>query len=316
MHYRFWFFLSFLFLIGFIQADDDMILTGDISQESIEEPFEDKKQLKGGPVRVEFSSNGIGKARLSKHHLKNQSLHYSAFEANATGIFYYQKEPKEAAFLTVGYEYVDLNWRQNPYFSKKDFNNLNVALGGATKRFNKFLWRGQILANLNLEHLNLNEYLTWDLLLWGRYTYNEKVNLHFGAYSWLGMKVNRVIPILGFDWRINSKWKLNAVFPVNLSLVYKMNDSWTLAFAARGISSRNRVGNHENLKKAIYEYRSVGAEVNLRYKNEDWFPVEANLHVGCDVGGCLRISNRHHDHSRNYHIGMAPYVGGELTFRP
>ncbi len=298
-------------------ADNDVIIEGDIANENIESPLQTVKrpEQKGGPFRWEVTSDAIGRAKLSKHHLHHQNLYYFETEVNDTLVFYYKPEPIEVAYFTAGYNFIKLDWIQNSFFHQKDFNILNLALGGISKRFDKWLWRTQILANMDLDHMNLNEYLTWDLLLWGRCKYNDKMNMHVGLYVWTGMRVNRVIPILGFDWRINSKWKLNAVFPVNLSLVYCLKKSWTLALAARAFSSRERVGRHERLNKGIYEYRSAGVELNLRYKNEDWFPVEAHIHAGYNIGGVIKISHRHHNHSRTFDIGMAPYVGGELSAR-
>lgn len=303
-------------IVCYLYSDDDVILDGDIANENIESPITSPGSVqKGGPFRFEVSVDAIGKAHLSKHHLKYQSLNYFEAEANGTLVFYYKPEPIEVAYFTAGYNYVNLNWAQNPYFRQKDFCNLTLAVGGISKRFDKWLWRTQFLSNMNLDHMNLNMYLTWDLLLWGRYKYSENLSTHIGLYTWLGMKVNRFIPILGVDWRVNLKWKLNAVFPVNMSLVYHINDSWSLALAVRALSSRNRVGLHENVREGIYLYQSAGGEVNLRYKNEDWFPVEAHAHVGYNFGGKLKVSNRHYRHTKTFHVGVAPYAGGEISAR-
>ena len=299
-------------------ADDDIIISGDIGSENIETPLQSvtaQPEQKGGPFRVEVAVDAIGRARLSKHHLHHQHLSYFEVEVNGTLVFYYNPEPIEVAYFTAGYNFVDLDWNNNPYFRQQDFNNLTLALGGVSKRFDKWLWRTQILTNINVNHMNFNEYLSWDLLLWGRYKYNDDVNLHMGAYAWVGMRINRLIPLLGFDWHINEKWKLNAVFPVNMSLVYHINKDWSLALAARAFSSRNRLRHHENLSKGIYEYRSGGSEINLRYKNEDWIPLESHVHIGCDFGGQLKVSNRHHKHGHTFDIGSALYVGGEFSAR-
>lgn len=296
-------------------ADEDVIFSGDVSSENIETPLEDSKTAKGGPFRFEIASNAIGRARLSKHHLSRQSIGYSELEINGTLVFYYKPEPKEAAYLTIGYTLVDLEWRRDFFFNQQKFNNLNLALGAATKRMDSWTLRMQIVGNLDLDHRDLNHYLTWDFLCWGRYKFTDRLNMHLGLYGWMGMKVNRIIPILGFDWWINEKWKLNAVFPVNLSLVYRLNPCWTLALAARAFTSRNRVGSRETISKGIYEYRTAGGEINLRYKNENWVPIEANIHLGCDFGGTLKLSNKHHRHAKTFDIGAAPYVGSEVSAR-
>lgn len=298
-----------------LNADDDVMITGDFSVENIESPLLAAKPHKGGPFRLEISSDAIGQAKLSRHNYHRQRLAYDELNADGTLVFYYNPQPKEAAYCSLGYCLINLAWNHNPYFRQKEFNNLSFAIGSATKRFSCWVWRSQIVANMNLDHLNLNQYLTWDFLCWGKYKYRQVMNFHIGIYGWTGMRINRLVPIVGFDWSINEKWKLNLVFPVNLSLVYRFNPCWSVAMAARALTSRNRLGRHENLNRGLYEYRTVGSEFNLRYKNEDCFPVEANLHCGWSFGGTLKVSNKHHRHQKTFNVGMAPYVGGEVSAR-
>lgn len=305
--------IIFIFSPFLLRGDDDILLNGDVANESIESPLSPSSSHQG-PFRVEISADTISKVRLSNHQI-HQSLAFTEMEANATVAVYYDPQPVEVVYLTCGYQWQDLEWRGNPFFHQTNFNNLSLAIGGISSRFEKWMWRMQGTATINLDHLNFNKYLYGDFLLWGRCQYTAAWNLHVGFYTWLGMRMNRIIPIIGFDWRMNSQWRLNAVFPVNLSLVYTFRKGWTIALAARVFSSRNRLGSHEKLSQGLYEYRSVGAEINLRYKNKDCIPIEAHFHAGYNFGGQIKVFNQNHRHRRSFNLGVAPYIGGEISCR-
>ena len=296
-----------------VQADEDLVLNRDFSQENVEEPL--KNDLKGGPFRFEFSSNAISLSKMQRGNAKRNFIKYTEFESNLVGVFYYNKEPKEAAFLSLGFEYVNIGLRHS-FFRQKDFNNLSLALGGATKRFKNLLLRFQILSTINADHMNFRKYLSSDMLLWCRYAYLENMNFHFGLIGFTGMKMSSLWPLLGFDYRVNDFLKLNAIFPVNLSLVYGFDDYWSLALAARAVTSRNRLGKGELFSEGLYQYRSGGLELNLRYKNENCSNIEVHLHIGCTLFGRFKVSDKNHRHTRDFHLGTAPYIGGEISFRP
>jgi hypothetical protein len=206
---------------------------------------------------------------------------------------------------------VHLDWTNNPFFEQQNFGELIVGLGAFTKRIPNWLWQAQVTMNMDTEHRNWNLYTNYDLLLWGRYTTcNPDINLHVGFWMQTGMKIDHIYPIIGFDWVFAEDWKLNLVFPMNVSLVYTMDDSWSIALAGRFFDIRRRVGRDEPLSQGLFQYHNVGAELAVNYKLCDW--LHANVHAGYTLWGKYKISNRENKHPTHFDIDSSWYAGGQL----
>jgi hypothetical protein len=127
------------------------------------------------------------------------------------------------------------------------------------------------------------------------------------------MKIDRVYPILGVDYRYNDHWKFNAVFPINLSIVYEFNPRWSVALASRIIDVRHRVNKHSHLREGLWAYRTGGIELaaNYEYQSRLYF----NVHIGSTVGGRFKIADRHNHHGRRFRVDPSGYVGAQCDFR-
>lgn len=292
-------------LPAYYQANGE---TTDFERNMIEGDDED-----GGPFRFDLNYNAYGRTKFDKKKFRHEHFTYSDFNIQGTMIVHYNKCYKEGISLTLGYDRTFLNWKKNRYFHQHKFNTATFSVQGFTKRACDWLWIASAGINIDTDHFDINQYATYDFLLWGRYDYSTcpDVGVHVGFLAQTGMKIDRVYPILGFDWKINEKFKLNAVFPVNISAVYHYDCNWSFELAARTIDSRHRVGNHNRYKKGIFEYRAVGAELGANYEYDNW--LEVNLHAGVLLGGMLKITNQRHKHAHHLNIeGGAPYAGGEV----
>lgn len=261
-------------------------------------------------VKVDFDATG--KADF-KH--KNRG-HVSFAEASAIGTATFYADPcyKEAAFAIAGYDYTRIHWNRNPYFDQSNFNTLVLGLGAVSHRLDDWLWQAQLNANFDLNHFKFNDNITWDMLAWGMYDYCSGIHLHFGFLAYTGMKYDRVYPIVGIDWRVNQYWKINAIFPVKMSLQYLYNDQWSASLAAKLIQSRHRAGPHERVSRAIIVYTAGGIELGVDYTSlDERFTV--NAHIGEILGGRVKVANMHYHHKRRFRFCTAPYVGGEIAYR-
>ncbi len=119
----------------------------------------------------------------------------------------------------------------------------------------------------------------------GEYDYSKNIGVHVGFLGWTGLKIDKILPILGFDWTFCEKWTLNAVFPVNVSLVYAYNDKLSFAAAGRFFWNRHRIEKHALLSEGIWEYRNSGAELAVNYALKNFAAL--NLHAGYTFGGML-----------------------------
>lgn len=271
--------------------------------------------LKGGSgmFAIETNSDFISHSKFDKKTHKHQSISFCGFDIDGSMIIYYDKENNEAASVEIGYNRTNIHWKENNYFSQNIFNTATLSVNAQTSRMCNWLWRGKLSLNVDTNHFDLEEYSTWDCFIWGRNTYTDNVGLHMGIIVLTGMKIDHVYPIIGFDWVLTEKWKINAVFPVNMSVVYVIDDNWALNLKGRAFETRNRVGKNENLSRGLIQYFNTGLEFGVDYDVGD--SIQANVHVGETFGGKIKIANRNNHNSRRFRFKTAPYIGAEVMVR-
>lgn len=278
----------------------------DVGSENIEQPAANT------PFNLEVSLDVIGEAEINKGFFKKDQLRFSEAEGELSLIFYYCPAYTEGASLALSYTYTAIRWNENPWFNQDHFNTLTIGLGGFTKRLYRWLWQSQIAINIDADAWDLNDYATYDFLLWGRYEYCTHIGVHIGLIAQTGMQMDRVFPILGADWQMSRRWKLNLVFPVNVSLEYLLNREWSVALAGRSFNTRQRINRHDSSPEALVRYENVGAEFAINYKAP---AMTINVHAGSTLGGTFRVANRHNHHSHRYHLDPSGYAGAEVNVK-
>lgn len=272
---------------------------------------EEAGETESGPFKVVTEFDFVGASKIDEKGFRNQHLTFSTVDIGVGSVVYYDAPYKEGLYVSLDYDITKFKWTRNPYFDQTKFHTLTVGLAGFTSRACRWEWQAYIGANIDTDHFSF-DYTTYDLLLWGRYVYWEGFGLNGGFVCETGMKADRVVPLFGVDWEINDQWELNAVFPVNMSVMYKIDCDWTAALVGRVFTSRHRVDKDETLPEGIWFYRNSGIEGAINY-DHDFFHV--NLHLGYTLGGRIKISDRHYNRSHRYQLQAAPYVGGEVSYR-
>lgn len=265
----------------------------------------------GGPFSIGISGDAIDKARFEKHKQYGH-LYFATADVDASAIYYYN--PCYAEALNVGLTYTKtwLNWKYNPFFTQKEYDMISINLGGITKRVEDWTWRAQVSINFdNIEYWNFTDYMNYDFLLWGRYDLCRTIGVHMGFVGLTGMKIDRLYPIVGIDWKPNCHWELNLVFPMDLSAIYNFNKSWSVAVAGRFFNQRHRVKDHQNYSEGLWYYTTSGAEVALRY--HPCKLINAEIHIGENFGGHIKVADRHYRNGHRLRLESAPYAGGELS---
>lgn len=294
---------------GFICADDDIdISTQDFSSEKMEGAAEEDKH----PFRISTHGDWIQRCDIDKRGFHHQHVQFYTSTVQAEGVVYYNECHGEGIGLGVGYINSRFDWNHNPYFNTTNLDQVSFTISAFSERLENWVWHGQLTANWEPRYQNFWDYTNYDIILWGKYAYRDRVNLHFGFLAQTGMKIDRIYPILGFDWIICEKWKLNLIFPLNISLVYSINPYWSAALAARIWDIRYRFGKNQRLNKALLEYRNQGVELAINYGKGHF---AANVHAGLTLGGKFKISNHRHEASRHFDMDSAAYVGGEAVVK-
>ena len=268
---------------------------------------------KGTPFKVDLRGDWIRPVRTKNSPLKGRLLHYYEVQADASGVFYHSPCHKEALGIQVSFNSTQLYWNHNPYYDQKNFNNFGIVLGGVTNRLCGWTWQGSVSANMDTKHINFGDYTTYDLLMWGRYDWRKNIGVHVGFLAWTGLKIDKILPILGFDWSFCDKWRINAIFPINASIVYQYSENFSIAAAGRFFWNRHRIEDSAPLSRGIWEYRNAGVELAVNYSHCNWF--SANAHAGYSLGGDVKLSNSRHKSTKKFEFGGSPYVGGEVALK-
>ena len=295
-------FLSFNLIFSLSHADIDFD-----EQNMGSESIKDIKR----PTPYSFQSHldVVAPCKIKKSHFhKGDKLSFAETDIAIGTIVCFQPDIKEGARVGLAYTLTYLNWHENPYYDQNHFDTLSINLSAFTSRLENWFWRTQFSINMNTQEWSL-PFTNYDWLVWGRYEYCKDVGLHFGFWAQTGMRMDRVYPIVGFDWKISEKWMLNVVYPVNISLQYSITDRWYVSLAGRAFDSRQRLKKRSAYHKALIRYQNTGAELLLGYTSAN---ITGNIHVGTTLGGKYRIADSHNHHAENLCLGASAYAGGEV----
>lgn len=262
-----------------------------------------------GPLNIQLLGDYVGKAKVECP--GSHKLQFATAQADVNLVYYYDECFKEGLTIGANYMWTRLDWEFNPFFSQKDVQTASLNLGLFSQRLPNWTWRAQLSANFdNLEYWNFSDYMNYDLLLWGRYEYCRDIGVHIGVIGLTGMKIDRVYPIFGIDWKYDDNWKVNLVFPVDLSLVYTIDPCWNVAIAGRFFNQRHRMNDDGFFPEALWFYTTGGTEFAINYNPTS--RIHANIHGGYNFGGHLKIANRHYHHGQRLTLDGAPYGGAEI----
>lgn len=298
----YWLMTAFSFAATGLFADTDINIE-DLSAQHVEE------NTAGGPFTVKISGDYIDDSKFDCHDFSH--LKFATGDVDLSFIYYYDPCVHEGASIGLTYTRTRLDWKFNPFFTQKDFDMISLNLAGFTQRLDDWTWRAQVSLNFtNIEYWDFEDYMNFDILVWGRYAYTQDIGVHIGFLALTGMKIDRLYPIVGIDWTYDCHWKLNLVFPMDVSLVYSLNHSWAFSLAGRFFDQRQRVKDHQFYSKGLWHYTSSGVEFAVKYTPTKW--ITANIHAGENFGGHLKIANRHYREGHRLSFGSAPYAGAEI----
>jgi hypothetical protein len=249
--------------------------------------------------------NQIAQARFKNPTHRHRAIRFS--EERAIGRYTHHIDDLNGMTCGVGYLGTQFHFSHRPKFNQKHFDNLLLEIGAYTKEIDKWRLDANLNIQMNTEHLSLSRYTFFTGLLHGQYKWHEKRNLHIGILSYSGMRYSRVLPVIGIDYKPSEKWKLNLIFPLNVSAVYSINSNWSTEVGLRYFLARQRLQDDDRLSRGLVAYRNWGAEAGINYKCGD--RITFNAHVGESLGGRMRVSHRDDRHRHHYEIKSAPYFG-------
>lgn len=240
---------------------------------------------------------------------------------NSTGFasLYYSHFINEANALSwqLGYNYIRFDWKDNPRFSQKNFHYGIASLAWISHGMEDWRWvvLGGVTANLQMLG-DFGKSAVGYGLVWGRYVWELTFGLHIGFWGYAGVKNGLLLPILGFDWMINDKWKLNAVLPLELSLDYTISPRWYASVSYTTFGGPYRFpyrfkGGTEKFEDGIFKFYSRAVDISLNFVYET--TVSGYIAGGWNFGGWALIKDKHDRHAKYYKYGSAPYIVGAFS---
>jgi hypothetical protein len=248
---------------------------------------------------------------------EKSSLHHLNYSDADVGLYYTQFFNEENSLsYGLGYDFLRLNWDQNPRFSQQNFNYFVGSLGLVSNHLEKWRWIVNTGFSVDASRFDFGQSAVYHAMLWGRYHFIDHMGIHVGALGWYGVDNGRGYPIFGFDWRINEKWSGNAIFPVDYSITYSFDDSWSIESAYASFGGpykypRRAHGGKDGFKDPIFFVYSNGLDLTLKYRFEHL--LRASLGIGWDFGGWIYIKDHESHHGKYFHFNSAPYAQGSIA---
>jgi hypothetical protein len=213
----------------------------------------------------------------------------------------------------VAWNRLNVNWNNNPKFNETNFYYLQFALTFYTSALENWRWILRADYNMDLKHfLQVGTYALFSGIIWGTNKLSENWHYHVGATGYVGLDGDILYPLIGIDYIPNEHWILRAIFPIDYTVGYKFDKHWCLALKGRPLKERFRTGSHEPQPRSIFNYSSVGLEVNLQYEIEMKFVGE--IYGGYNFGGKFYIKNQGGHKALYTDVEGAPYLGLKLDY--
>ncbi len=266
------------------------------------------------PLHVGGQFIRLGKAECynerpdHQHHLGN--VHFR--KTNAFLSMMVPVNRNHIFFPQIQINSVTFDWNKNRKFSETHFYYMQFDLMYYTTALDRWKWIMRFDYNLQTDHMSHpGEYSLYNGLLWGSYQIHPKWHYHIGALGYAGLKGSNIFPIIGVDYTPGKHWFIQAVFPINYSVEYKIS-RWTFAGKIRPLKERLRTGSREPQPRSIFNYSSVGTELNVRYERQFKFTLEG--YGGMNWGGNFYIKNAQGKHAEYVDFRSTIYGGLSLDY--
>ena len=264
-------------------------------------------------IEISASYNNVERAKIKKP--SSQRHHHLSYRQGfVLGTYKHKLKSDSELQFGVGYMQTMFDFSHHTKktsFKQKHFDNLLLQFDASTNEIENWKWDAGLGLQINTDNFSLSRYTFFNGVIHGTVDYTEYSHLHVGVLGFSGMHYTRLLPIIGFDWKINDTWKLNAVFPVDMALVYSINDNWSIDASIRYMLSRQRLNHNSYNSRGLVAYRNWGAEAGINYAFNDSFRI--NLHVGNAFAGRMRISNQSDSKRKHLELDSSLYYGASAS---
>ena len=184
-----------------------------------------------------------------------------------------------------------LEYQQNTITVQNDIFNgaLNYEFASTTLQIgleHKWNARSKMLfmaiPRLNTDFDNIDKtHFQFGGLAFGTTSRSENFDWKYGLYYNGEFFGPMIVPLFGFNWKINEKWRLKTVIPINLELSYQAKDWLRAGLRFDGVNGSYKIGpnvfsSNYHLDKAD---NNVWAFTELHLGKNVWFHLKAGASV-------------------------------------
>ncbi|MGR3973164.1 MAG: hypothetical protein QRY72_01090 [Candidatus Rhabdochlamydia sp.] len=254
---------------------------------------------------------------VDKADFKNSAQGHLNYQEASTALYYtHFVDDENSLTYSLGYDFLNLGWKNNPDFSETQFTYLDGSLGYVSTTLNQWRWIMNTGFSVDTDDFNFGQSGVYHAMLWGRYDIAHQAGIHVGALGWYGVKNGRALPIFGFDFSPNARLKISAIFPVDASISYTLDRNWSLGVMYENLGGPYRYPRRARLPlgqtaSPIFSVRSTGVTTLLKFNHTD--RIQASLGAGWNFGGSILMKD-HENQGKTYSpFSSAPYAQGNLA---
>ncbi|MFT4602762.1 MAG: hypothetical protein ACI857_002949 [Arenicella sp.] len=143
--------------------------------------------------------------------------------------------------IGLGYQHNTINSQTSNSLLDFDFKSAQLQIGWEHKwnEKSKMLFMSITRLNSDFKNIGLSHFQQGGLAL-GTTSRSDKFDWKYGVYANADFFGPIVVPLFGFNWKINEKWRFKMVIPVNLELSYMPKDWFITGLRFDGVNASYR----------------------------------------------------------------------------
>lgn len=212
--------------------------------------------------------------------------------------------------LGTGYDGLKLDWENNPLTTQKLFSYAQMSIGFFLMSVENWDIYTELGVSLDTHHTDWSDYALYNAILYTKYDFEGKFNLHAGFTGYYGIRYNRVIPIVGVDFKIGPRFHMHAVFPHDMAFEYMPTSYFSALLKARLIETPRRLAPTALRPKGAIEYKNTGAEFALKFHYTNQIGILG--YVGRTICGHIKAEDEDGSDLTYYRFRSSTYFGANV----
>ncbi len=261
------------------------------------------------PWWLDANIYATGDASFDAPTIAGERFRYTQWDVEAS--YCKQVNALSGVVAGLGYRWTRMGWSNSEFLRHPRFEEVGAFLRGFTHCLDCWMWKFGIGWWQQTYKLNMGRYGMAELFAWGRYDYIPgRLGLHIGFISLPGKRKGFTRPIIGLDYKFRNGFELDAVYPIDITLLYPVTYWFKTGIAARFNRSRERMRPDDIIPEGIIEYRNWGAE--WRAVIEPICGIKAEAYIGSTIWTFVRVTTQHNKTVVYRNLDPVIYTGAHI----